>query len=356
MSTAARPLSALALLALALATAGGLEWAVARHYDAPVPALLKARAYRAQAMEPGPQLIVMGTCLPEQTIDLDELARQLGGGTRTLNLAAPATGPRVWALTVDEWIPEGADVRAIVVPYGHHDPTIVLAPWESQAVDVAGWDDMPFLVRNSCTGPACASDLVLRKASKAYRYRQRLANALWAAVGARPPEDGPVGGPHAGPGEGGPADIADHARIDATGAPIQGREVAEGAALPAEVSAAGLGWAAADDAVDWSQDDLATFLWFDDFLARAQARGIPVILVPLPLRSDLLPRRRPPSPDGRAYRARLLEAVDRYGARHFELGADIGLTPEMFEDEVHVGAEGRRLITRALADRLREEL
>lgn len=325
-----RPLPALATLGLVLATALGLEVGVTALYDAPTPMLDKANAYNAVA-HTEPELVIFGTCLPEQIIQIDLLEQELG--MTSYNLATPAGTSRLMYLVLKNHIPADANVQAIVVPFGKRDLTKLMAPYESQVMEIARWEDLRQLSDWACEGDSeCSTELVARKASRAYRYRGYLANAFWQGVGSKPPipgyilSPGAVKPPGAGtdappdqPGQGGPGD---HGPPE----PNRGEDK------------------------DRQRGDADTdFRYLAAFLDLARERGIPVFLTPLPEQSQLETGRSSVEPD-------LATAIDAGGATLLEVGTIEGLHKGHFEDDVHLGPGGRTIVTVGIAKALRERM
>ncbi|MCB9765673.1 MAG: hypothetical protein H6739_38220 [Alphaproteobacteria bacterium] len=200
--------------------------------------LRKALDY-ADAPHDGRELLILGTCLPEQIIHPDELARQLGSDVRIHLLATPAASTRLFYLVVDNFVEPDARVEAILVPYGRRDLTNLMAPWESQVMELAGWEDIPLLAKWACDGELdCALEMGLRKASWAYRYRGFLANRFWQAAGTRAPIPGYVLSP-------GAVDPKDDPAAPKAGQPPPQRRPGEPGP---EAAGAALGWERPRDA------------------------------------------------------------------------------------------------------------
>ncbi|MCP4808275.1 MAG: hypothetical protein GY913_27820 [Proteobacteria bacterium] len=320
-----KPLPALATLGCVLATAIALEVGVMTLYDAPTPMLDKAVAYNAVA-HTEPELVIFGTCLPEQIIQVDLLEEELG--MTSYNLATPAGTSRLMYLVLKNHIPPDANVQAIVVPFGKRDLTKLMAPYESQVMEVASWDDLQQLAEWACEGDReCETEMVVRKASRGYRYRGYLANKFWTSIGSKPPIPGYILSPGAvlPPGAG-----TDAPPPDQPGQPGEGDH----------------GPPDADRQRGDSDTDLR---YLAAFLDLAKDRDIPVYLTPLPEQSQL--------ETGRSNLDPALEAaIAEHGATVLEVGNIEGLHKGHFEDDVHLGPEGRKVVTRGIAAALKSSM
>jgi len=351
MSNPIRPLPIRSLCALVLLTLGLLEFGVRRTYDAPTPMLDKAQAFRAQNHSRD-QLLIFGTCLPEQIISPELLQEQIGANVEVQNLATAAGTSRLMYLTLKNYIPEDAPVRGIVVPYGATDLTKRMDPYESQAMEIAGLDDLSALVEIECEDPDCRTQMWLRKLSKAYRYRGYLANWFWQTIGSKPPIPGYVMSPGAvkeTPGDMAPR-LLSRSRPDRPpiGPP-------KGAMMPLQ---------APDGGPPRPQDESymgpermtkvkSDFRYLEHFLKLAEAREIPVFLVPLPKRSAYQGGE---SSHNDAYQERLRLVIQEHGGIQLEANSIPGLTASDFTDDVHLEKRGRALVTMALGKAINEEL
>ena len=349
----ARALSFSALALTCLLVLVSLEGAVRLLYHAPAPMLDKARSYEAAA-HGGRELLILGTCLPEQIIQPALLGELLGGDVRVHNLATPAGTARLWLLFMRHHLPADAQVAAIVVPFGQRDLTKLMAPWESQAMQLATWRDLPDLVRWGCEDVGCGLELVLRKASHAYRYRGYLANAFWQGLGSH----APIPGSLLSPGAVAPTDRGT-ANAPPTG---QGQPMPRDPQVPPprhpgpaadERGAPGaqLGWETGP--APTSETDPSRFVYLREFLALARQRGIPVVLTPLPTRSRFQGHAPPQDP---TYQRLLRETIAAGGGRTLDLAAVPGLSARHFIDDVHLDPEGQRLVTRHLGQVLSSAL
>lgn len=181
-----RPLPAPILLALALATALGLEAWARVAYRTQDGLLEKARRFSAEAREADRNLVILGTCLPAQHIQAHRLQANLDGWV-VHNLGQEATNSLDWYLAYANELP-ASRVDAVIVAYGEHDLLTRISPWESRVLDLARWGDVPTLASHACDRPDCRTDLAMRKASVLWRNRIRLSNRLWLALGALPRE------------------------------------------------------------------------------------------------------------------------------------------------------------------------
>lgn len=339
MNLPLRPLAASWTLLIAALAALGLEGGVRALYEAPAPMLRKALAYQ-QAPTQGDQLLVMGTCLPEQIIHVDQLSERLSADVHLL--ASPAASTRLFTLVLRNFVPEDAPIKAILVPYGRRDLTSLMAPWESQVMELASWRDLPEIVAWGCgEDRECAGEMWMRKASRAYRYRGFLANRFWYALGTRPPVPGYVMSP-------GAVDPQDE-RGFVPGQPPSPRanEAAKGPQPQAGGGAQGMGWERQKK--ELAEADEARFVYLRAFLEEGQDRGVRMLFTPLPERSAFT--------SGGAHRDpgydKALQAVITEGGGELLTLEDIpGLSAQHFEDDVHLTVEGQRLVTAAIGDEL----
>jgi hypothetical protein len=294
------------------------ELGVRALYKAPAPMLDKTAAYLAQPHGTTPELLVFGTCLPEQIIQTQALGQQLG--LSVSNLATPAGTARLFYLVLKHHIPQDAQIQAIVLPFGTRDLSKEMAPHESQVMALAPWSELPNLMRWACPDDSsCASELVMRKTSYAYRNRGYIANKVWTSAGVREPIPGYVLSPGA---------IA----------PPQ-----DGAAPPPPV--AHIPSSTPDLELDGVPD--LEFQYLYRFLLLAQARDIPVILVPLPSRSDF-EAKRAPDPSQADYQERLQATIQAGGGTLLKVQDIPGLSAQDFTDDVHLSPQGRDKVTAAL--------
>lgn len=309
-----KPLPVLATVGLVVASAVGLEVGVSTLYEAPTPMLDKSIEYNAVA-HTDPEIVIFGTCLPEQIIQRDLLERELS--MTSYNMATPAGTSRLMYLVLKNHIPADANVQAIVVPYGKRDLTKLMAPYESQVMEIAAWDDIPQLVEWACEDSECETEMYTRKASRAYRYRGYLANKFWQAIGSKPPIPGYILSPGAVLPEG------------------------AGSEPPPEQGGDGRGRQAGDADTD--------LRYLAAFLGLAQERGVPVVLTPLPERWHVGSGTPPESEEMQAL-------FDETGATLLNVGAIPDLSESHFEDDVHLNHQGRVVVTQAIGSALREHL
>ena len=288
-----RPLASIAVVAVAVLTLVGLELGVRAIYEAPTPLLDKARAYAELPVGPTRDVLLLGTCLPEQILDEDRVSRALPPDVRLVELASAATGPMDWALALRHHIPTDAPVSALILAYGKSDLTIEPDPWESEMMDLAALSDLPLLMEIGCQDTDCWAEMGLRKASRAYRYRGWLANRLWNTLGTRVPR--PT------------------------------RRVGDTAAPPTSAP---------------TRDDLRPL---QQVLAAATARNVPIYAWELPRREQLEGQVTPPA---NAQQVRALR--DGAGAKPLVLGT-MPLEPSHFTDDVHTTAAGTAVISDAFA-------
>lgn len=330
-----RPLG-LGPLALVLGlTFVALEAGVGLAYDAPSPMVDKATGYADQVDGTTRDVLVVGTCLAEQIIDPVLLGRQLGDDVVVHDLSTPAGSVLLWTLALKNHVPADADVALVLLPYGDSDLRSRMNPWESQVMDLAGWSDLPLLAELSCDDTGCVSELVLRKASRAFRYRGYLANWVWHTLGTK--------------------SLSRVAGQDALSQARAGGQQLSPEAL-AGAATQGLGWQGGADP-GARQDPGGGEIRFDDLdvlLALARDRGWPLMFSDLPMRPDQrdaywLNQRRDARSATRDY-------VEAGGAHHSSLAEVPGLKRQHFTDDVHVSHEGGRLITTQLARLARQAL
>ncbi|MCB9742666.1 MAG: hypothetical protein H6741_11795 [Alphaproteobacteria bacterium] len=347
--SAPSPTRALPLRWLALAAVvalGGLELGVRALYSPPAPMLRKALAYQ-EAPHAREELIILGTCLPEQIIHPDELAKQLPDVDVHV-LASPAATIRLFYLFLDNFLDGDEQIRAILVPYGRRDLTNLMAPWESQVMELAGWEDLPQLAEWACPGELeCALEMGLRKASWTYRYRGYLANRFWYGLRTRPPIPGWVLSP-------GAVDPKDSPEAAAPGG-LQGQQGpgdhAGPGAPPPQKGGAALGWERPE--AELAEADPRRFVYLEALLDAARARGIRVVFTPLPERAAFSPGGAHRNPE---YEQRVAKTIQEGGGELLDLEKVPGLDGRHFEDDVHLNPEGQRLVTRAIGQALSEQL
>lgn len=296
LQAAARPLSASTTLLVAALSLLGLELGVRATYDAPTPLLDKAAEYAALPKDGHRDILVLGTCLPEQILDEDRVAAALPADLRVAELASAATGPLDWALALAHHIPDDAPLAAIILAYGKADLTIEPDPWESELMDLATVGDLPLLLSIGCQDADCYAEMSLRKASRAYRYRGWLANRMWTGLHTKVPTPSRAAGDTAGPG--GPEG---HVQREQDLRPLQ------------------------------------------RVLDAARARGVPIYGWELPRREQLAG---PVQPQAGA--AQVHATLDAAGVRTLDLGV-LPLIPAHFTDDVHTTAAGTAVISDAFA-------
>jgi hypothetical protein len=294
-------------------------------------------------------VLIFGTCLPEQIISPDLLQQQLGPNVEVKNLATAAGTSRLMYLTLKNYIPDNAPVRGIVVPYGATDLTKRMDPYESQAMEIAKLRDVSELVAIECEDPDCRTQMWLRKLSKAYRYRGYLANWFWQSIGSKPPIPGYVLSPGAvkeQPGDMAPQ-LHGRSRPDRVAhAPFDSEKSAPDGGPPPE---RGPGYQGPERMTKVKTD----FRYLERFLVLAQARNIPVFLLPLPQRSAYEGAE---TTHNDAYAERLRTVIQGHGGIQLAAGSIPGLQATDFTDDVHLEKRGRALVTQALGRAVNAEL
>lgn len=328
-----RPLGAAATLAVSLLALVGLEIGVSTLYDPPAPMLDKAADYNAVPHGTTEEVLIFGTCLPEQIIQTQALGEQLDA--TVYNLATPAGTSRLFYLTLLHHIPEDARIKAIVVPYGRGDLTKLMAPYESQVMELAEWSDMPDLIAWSCQDSGCAVEMMLRKGSRGYRYRGYLANRFWQGLGTKEPIPGYVLSPGA----------VEPPKMDEGGSPPPNASQNTGDGAPQGKGGGGSEFKPTGPGADQQ------YVHLEQFLALAAHRGIPVVFIPLPERSQLDERSSGRAPD---QDQGLYDVIEQGGGVQVDVYALPGLSTQHFEDEVHLRPEGRILVTQAIGQALSE--
>ncbi len=338
------PLSARMVLALIVGVALSLEAWVAWGYDADTPMMDKLDAYAA---DPGPKkdLFVLGTCLSEQTVQARLLERELGD-VDVHNLATQASSSLIWYLVVDGQLPDEG-VAAVVIPYGTNDLTNFMDPGESQIMDLARLRDLPEIVALTCPNAPCALDMLVRKISKAYRYRARIAKSVWVGLGIETNRDEVVDGPVGPEGATGfdPYATFDGKVVPGHGPPPEVPNVASPSAEPGP-PIADLGWAPVTS--DPKPERAVAYL--EALVAAGERQGVPIVFVPLPRNPDYPDERH--RDDIEAQRD-LVERLVALGAVHLDLGHVADLDGTHYLDDSHLTVAGRELVSAALAQELK---
>lgn len=291
------PLPGRVAFVLALTTFVGVEIGTRALYDTRDSLSKKAAAFDVEARAEDKNLVILGTCLPEQHIREDVLQDRIQAGWVVHNLGTEATSTLDWYLALENEL-DAERIQALVVAYGKRDLLAAISPWESRVTELASWSDMPDLAGWVCHDSDCTTDLWLRKASATWRYRVRIANRAWASIGALP-EEAQVAPPPSG-----------------------------------------------------NTDDAAQRFYLERLLTTAKERGIPTLLAPLPAR---------PAPDDQtsiklaeeqAYHMKIDPIVQAAGATVLTLPAH---PTTDFTDETHLTEAGSIALTKELAAVLREQ-
>jgi lysophospholipase L1-like esterase len=283
------------------------------------PPQLMALVENYQKRSPGPYTVVFGTCLGDAMVP-EVVEQNWGAGISVHNLSFRGSTALEWYLILSRYIQEEADLKAITVVLGGNDMELRASPWESQAISLATWADLPSLIEDGCTTPSCAIELILRKASLAWRIRPYLALQVWKFL-----------------------------KTDMPGIPKmkqRGQEAvinSDHMALPAEevaVSSQGLGWNKESGWIDNQRDAL---YWLKKLIALAKERNVQIILIPLPKN----PTHAQPS------WAPIEDLAQQTGATLLLLGVT-GLTAQDYLDDVHFNKQGLDKVAAAIGAALRQ--
>lgn len=179
-----RALAGLAAFAIALCTLVALEAAVRAEYDPPgqlMPRLAEAK----RTLDPvNPDVLVFGSCLGQEALDLPAMAASLGPTVRVHSLTVAGTAPLDWYLALRNVL-DPALVELVVVTFSVADLETATDFWQVQSLDLADAGSIREMAWWSCTEAECVSELYLRKASLLYRNWAYLANRAWTAWGTR---------------------------------------------------------------------------------------------------------------------------------------------------------------------------
>jgi len=317
------------LLAAALAM-GGLELWVRLQPPRPGDLVDRLHVYQQRPQDP-PHLVAFGTCLGDALVPA-VVEASWGAGVEVDSLTSRASTSLDWYLVMAGHLDQDPALRGIIVTFGLDDLSLRPSPWESQIMNLARWQDLPLLVRDTCSGPGCALELLLRRASMAYRYRGGLGYRLWAALGTRPPGARSV--PARGPGPG---------NTDS----VDGVMIPTGLADPGKATEVGFGWHSEGT---WLEPDTDPYLWVRRMLALGQARGLPMYFVPLPANPTFQTNARGwADPD---IRARTRSLITEGGGQVLDLGPLPDLDGSCFQDDVHFTAHGGEVMSRAIGQAL----
>lgn len=287
-----RPLPAALVVLLAVLSVAGVEVWTRLSYKTRDGLLEKAHRFTETARPEDNNLVILGTCLPEQHINADLVEARLGGGWVVHNLGNQATSTLDWQLTFRNGLPLDR-VDGLVIATGARDLTALIRPWESRVLDLATWRDLPDLSRYVCADAECTTDLALRTVSKTWRYRARIANRVWKFLGAL---------------------------------------TSGGANMPPPVA---------------GQTEKAAMAYLARLLADAKAHDIPTWLLPLPTQHVSDERATA------AYHAAVDPVLADGGAKTLAVP---NLDARYFTDDAHLTREGTRLLSEAFATALRADL
>jgi len=364
---ALRPLSIFWLASVLLLACLLGELAVRQLYERPGHLMTVLANYETSASTLGPHVVSFGTCLGDAMVP-DVVEKQWDAGIKVMNLGSRASTPLDWYLITWRRLAEDPNLKAIVVAFGPSDLTLRPSPWESHVMELATWRDLRTLIRYSCDSPSCAIEMILHRASAAYRMRGFLGNAFWDRLGIHPP--GPKLPEALGPG---PANLDGRARP----APLEPYRAPEGENAPAGEAVSGekigmkvatfypgndlqtqvnpkgleLGWHAEES---WMSRGRDPYIWIRLLMAAAKQRRIQVIFVPVPgnpARENEL--RGWYDPVGRS---EIKAVVAAGGGTILDPSPIQGLEPQHYVDDVHYTAEGARVIAAGIGRALRAKL
>lgn len=317
------------VLAGALGTLVGFEAWARTAYAAPTRLDAHTVAFTEGARDDQTNIVVFGTCLGERFLDAAALTSEGEPDWRVWNLSAAATGPIDWALVVRNRLDSRADVIVFLLTDG--ELAAHALAWESQVMDVASWSDLPDILTTTCGGGAdCNVDYGARFLLHTVRYRERIGNRAWAALGAGKASRAPPP-----PGLGG----TPGAKTAGLGVPS-----GPGTAGGAPPSTDGPAPAPPDRIAAAYADTQSSSFWLERAFADAREAGIPTAVLALPRLSG--------SYDRRALTT--LERLARAGGATWT--PPFTLASADYEDPAHPNADGARHAAPHLAAAIRTTL
>ncbi len=356
------------MLGVLVVTVVALELAIGV-FHRPSPFERRVTAF-AESEDPRPAVLLFGTCLVDDNLDLELVQQALGDELVLWNLSAEGTSPMDWLLAMEGLVPEDKNVHTVLLVHGEGDMNTFIAPWESQVMDLASWRQLPELLELTCSTSGCHIDVLLRKLSLTYRYRSFISHWAWSRLGLVPDTwlpQLPGGLPH--PERFGgeqpcrrldrrsipESELASSEEEEADGLPLgewagdqADREVLRAPDLQERVMAATWSWRLGEHEEAFMQYPEG---YLRRLVERTVARDRPVVAVPFPVRP----------PPGALSAEALVEpevesAIVEPGGVSLGSPTVDGLTDVHFLDDLHVDREGGALLSTALGELLREQL
>ena len=145
-----RPLPGWALALVALLTLVAADQAIRRSYHPQGDIRQRALSYvRHEGAADERDLLIMGSCLPEQMMDLGRLQQRLSVDHQVFQLGTASGTGLMWTVLLKGYVPDPAKVDAILIPFGSSDLIRRNVPWESHLMGLASWADVPSGTWNS---------------------------------------------------------------------------------------------------------------------------------------------------------------------------------------------------------------
>ena len=327
------------------------------------PPQLMSLVQQYENRKPGPHVVVFGTCLGDAM--QPEAVQQTWKEGKIYNLSFRGSTALEWYLILHHTIQASPDLAAVVVVMGGNDLHLKSSPWESQILDLATWGDLPDLIRDGCTTPGCAMELVARKASFTYRARAFLALQIWKLLRTELPgvPSMPINGQDAvlnpdhlslaivegnNEGSGKPAmkDAKGMMPGAQSGMVPSGMPVPPRTRKPPETSGNPQGTGGPDwhQASSWVEQD--AWFWTRKLIEEAKRRHLHLVFVPLPKNPTVR------APDWTEARTLITEG----GAEFWDPGPVAGLGASDYQDDVHFTAGGLWKMGLALGQLLQDRL
>ena len=356
-------LAACCVLALVL-----LEAAVVLGYEAPTRLQQKVGVYLDEVAAEKPHVVVFGTCVGMSA--REEIVEQAwGAGVEVVNLSAEASTPLDWYLIASRSLKGASQLGAIVLAPAGEDLRLTPYPWSNQTLELLHWGDLPEVVRTACYTPSCAVEMALRRGWRSYRYRGFLGSMVWSGLGLQRPGRRAVAREASGAapmnfrGEvlrapQGAIRQPDSQRTRAAPRPRASQGQQPSQAGPPQASQAEQGRQASGFDMGWRQESSwlgsppDEYHWFRKIVLLGQARGVPVILFPMPADPSRVHAhsgwQKPEQ------RQRIQTILSEGGAEVLDPGQVPELEASMFSEVVHIRDPGRPIISRVLGEQLRQ--